>query len=119
MDTLLIEFDQQAFEAYLSSGSETTVAECTCRADMTESPVLSPTHVAKLGHAKQSPEAAKAPRRDYPQMVGNPSYLVKRNRNAERCQCRRERRQQEIAAINPSSPLDLSYISYDKCVSAV
>src|SRR3954469_4364697 len=64
VDTLLIEFDLQAFEAYLSSRSEATVAGRTRKVTRIESPVLSPTHVANP--TEQSPEAIEAPNRDFP-----------------------------------------------------
>src|SRR5436853_5998705 len=61
----------------------------------------------------------EAPLRDFPQVVGGPSPLVRRNRNAERRQHRRERRLQLEAAAMPSSPLDLSRVSIAKCVGSV
>src|SRR3954463_7862728 len=57
VDTLLMELDQQALEAYLSSafeGSATGRARRTC---MRGSPKLSPEHVANISSAKQSLEA--------------------------------------------------------------
>src|SRR3954470_20450706 len=56
---------------------------------------------------------------DLPAVIGGSSPPVKRSRNAERSQRRRERSQLMAAATNPSSPLDQSRISYDKCVASL
>src|SRR5436190_14716384 len=81
--------------------------------------MLSPIHAANHGSAKQSPEALEPCCPDLPTVIGGSSPLVKCNRNAERRLRRRERRQQAIAATIPSSPLDLSHVSYDKCVASL
>src|SRR4051812_24025436 len=59
MDTLMIEFDQRAFKAYSSSGSEDTVAGRACRAARIESPVLSPTRAVRANPAEQGPKLLK------------------------------------------------------------
>src|SRR3954467_13337527 len=90
VDTLLMGLDQQALEAYLSStseGSATGRARRTCK---TGSPKLSPEHAANTNSAKQSPEAIEPHHGDFPAVIGSSPLPVKRNRNAERCQRRRE-----------------------------
>src|SRR3954463_16651274 len=81
--------------------------------------MLSPEHVANISSAKKSPEAIKPHHSDLPAVIGGSSPPVKRSRNAERCQRRRERRQLMAAVTTPSSPLDLSRVSYDKCVASL
>src|SRR3954469_5821216 len=66
VDTLLMEFDQQAFQAYLSSNSEGSAAGCTRRTLKTESPTLFPVHAANHSSAKQSLEAPEPRRLDLP-----------------------------------------------------
>src|SRR4051812_47833281 len=89
VDTLLMEFDQQAFKAYLSSCSEGSAAGHTRQTLRTGSPTLSPVHAVDHNIAKQSPEANKGPCRVFPRVVGGPSPPVKRNHNAKRHQyCR-------------------------------
>src|SRR4051812_44531523 len=83
VDTLLMEFDQQDFEAYMSSNSEGSADGRKRRMLKTESPMLSPIHAANSNSAKQSPEAVKGHCPDFPQVVEGPSPPVKRNRNAE------------------------------------
>src|SRR4051812_4132029 len=119
VDTLLMEIDQQAFEAYMSSSPEGSVDGRKQRTPKTGSPTLSPVLAAISNPAKSSSEDTKGHGCDFLQVVGGPSPPVKRNRNAERRQCRRERPQQAIAADTPSSPLDLSHVSYDKCMASV
>src|SRR3954464_210381 len=109
VDTLLMELDQQALEAYLSSASE---GSATGRARKTGSPKLSPEHAADTSSAKKSPEAIDPHHGDFSAVIGGSSPLVKRNRNAERHRRRRERRQLRAATAAPSSPLDLSRVSY-------
>src|SRR3954469_17016334 len=116
VDTLLMELDQQALEAYLSLTSE---GSATGRARKTGSPKLSLEHAANTSSAKKSPEAIEPRHGDLPAVIGGSSPPVKRSRNAERRQRRRERRQLMAAAAAPSSPLDLSRISYDKCVASL
>src|SRR3954464_12641966 len=96
VDMLLMEFDQQAFEAYLSSGSDGSAAGRTRPTLKTESPTLSPAHATNSNLAKQSPEANKGPSHIFPQVVGGPTPLVKCNRNTERCQHHRQRCLQAI-----------------------
>src|SRR4051812_25724020 len=66
VDTLLMELEQQAFEAYLSSNSEGSAAGHTRPTLKTGSPMLSPEHAANSNSAKQSPEANKGPCRIFP-----------------------------------------------------
>src|SRR3954471_23034190 len=84
VDTILMELDQQAFEAYLSSNSEGSAAGRTRRTLKTESPVLSPIHAANHGSAKQSPEALEPRCPDLPTVIGSSSPPVKCSCNAER-----------------------------------
>src|SRR3954467_927560 len=118
VDTLLMELDQQALEAYLSSASEGSATDRARRTRKTGSPKLSPEHAANISSAKQSPEAIEPRHSDLPAVIGG-SPPVKRRRNAERCQRRRERRQLMAAVTTPSSPLDLSHVSYEKCVASL
>ena len=55
VDTLLMELDQQAFEAYMSSASEGSATGRARRMRKTGSPKLSPEHAANICLAKQSP----------------------------------------------------------------
>jgi len=119
VDTLLMELDQQALEAYLSSASEGSATGRARRTRKTGSPKLSPEHAANTNSAKQSPEAIEPRHSDFPAVIGGSSLPVKRNRNAERRQRRRERRQLRAATAAPSSPMDLSRVSYDKCVASL
>src|SRR5436190_2197691 len=118
VDTLLMELDQQALEAYLTSASE---GSATGRVRKTGSPKLSPELAADTSSAQKGPEAIEPRHGDLPAMIGgsSSSFPVKRSRNAERRQRRRERRQLMAAATTPSSPLDLSRVSYDKCVASL
>src|SRR5436189_2746881 len=93
VDTLLMELDQQALEDNLSSASEGSATGRAQRTHKTGSPKLSPEHVANISSAKQSLEAIKPRHSDPPEMIGGSSLPVKRSRNAERRQRRRERRQ--------------------------
>src|SRR4051812_17223025 len=117
VDTLLMELDQQALEAYLSSASEGSATGRARRTRKTGSPKLSPERAANTSSAKQSPEANEPRHGDLPAVIRGSSLPVKRSRNAERCQRHRERRQLMAAVTAPSSPLDLSHVSYDKCVA--
>ena len=119
VDTLLMELDQQALEAYLSSASEGSAAGRARRTRKTGSPKLSPKDATNISSAKQSPEAIEPHHNDLPAVIGGSSPPVKRSRNAERRQRRRERRQLMAAVTAPSSPLDLSRVSYDKCVASL
>src|SRR4051812_47159237 len=113
VDTLLMELDQQALEAYMSSASEGSATDRARRTCKTGSPKLSPEHATNIRSAKQSPKAIE------PRHSDLPTVPVKRSRNAERRQCRRERRQSTAAVTIPSSPLDLNHVSYDKCVASL
>src|SRR3954468_24835637 len=119
VDTLLMELDQQALEAYLSSASEGSATGRARRTRKKGSPKLSPEHAANPISAKQSPEVIEPRHSDLPAVIGGSSPPVKRSRNAERRQRRRERRQLMAAATTPSSPLDLSRVSYDKCMASL
>src|SRR3954467_8225971 len=119
VDTLLMELDQQALEAYLSSASEGSAPGRARRTRKTGSPKLSPEDAANISSAKQSPEAIEPRHSNLPAVIRGSSPPVKRSRNAERRQCRRERRQLMAAATTPSSPLNLSRVSYDKCVASL
>src|SRR5205809_5176517 len=119
VDTLLMELDQQALEAYLSSASEGSATDRARRTRKTGSPKLSPEHAANNSSAKQSPEALEPHHGDLPTVIRSSSPPVKPSRNAERCQRRRERRQLTAAVTIPSSPLDLNHVSYDKCVASL
>src|SRR4051812_18448296 len=119
VDTLLMELDQQDLEAYLSLASEGSVAGRARQTRKTRSPKLSPEDAANISSAKQSAEAIEPRHSDLPAVIGGSSPPVKRSRNAERRQRRRERRQLMAAVITPSSPLDLSHVSYDKCVASL
>src|SRR3954466_10865720 len=119
IDTLLMELDQQALEAYLPSASEGLATGRARQTRKTGSPKLSPEHAANTSSAKQSPEAIEPRHGDFPAVIGGSSPPVKRNRNAEQRQRRKERRQLRAATAAPSSPLDLSRVSYDKCVASL
>src|SRR4051812_41176616 len=88
VDALLMELDQQALEAYLSSTSEGSATGRARRTRKTESPTLSPEHAANISSVKQSPEAIEPRHSDLPAVIGSSSPSVKRNRNAERHQRR-------------------------------
>ena len=117
VDTLLMEFDQQALGAYMSSTSEGSATGRARRTHKTGSPKLSPEHAANISSAKQSSEAIVPHHGDLPTVIGGSSPPVKRSRNAERRQRRRERCQSTAAVTIPSS-LDLNHVSYDKCVAS-
>src|SRR5438270_7549035 len=119
VDTLLMELDQQALEAYLSLASEGSATGRARRARKTGSPKLSPEHAANTNSAKQSPEAIEPRHGDFPAVIGGSPLPVKRNRNTGRRQRRQERRQLGAATAAPLSPLDLSRVSYDKCVASL
>src|SRR4051812_10704971 len=76
VDMLLIEFDQQASEAYLPSSSDGSAAGCTRPTLKTDGPTLSPVHATNPNSAEQSPEASKGPCHFFPQLVGGPSIPV-------------------------------------------
>src|SRR3954470_12108381 len=103
----------------MSSNSEGSAAGRARRTRKTGSPKLSPEHAANNSSAKQSLEALEPRHGDLPTVIGGSSPPVKRSRNAERRQHRRERRQLTVAVTIPSSPLDLNHISYDKCMAAL
>src|SRR4051812_16772276 len=113
VDTLLMELDQQALEADLSSTSEGSATGRARRTRKTGSPQLSPEHAANASSAKQSSEAIEPRHGDFSAVIGGFSLPVKRNRNAERRQRHRKRRQLRAATAAPLSPLDLSRVSYD------
>src|SRR4051812_22152628 len=118
-DTLLMELDQQALEAYMSSTSEGSATGRARRTRKTGSSKLSPEHAANISSAKQSPEAIEPHHSTLLAVIEGSSPLVKRSRNAERRQHRQEGRQMMAAATTPSSPLDLSRVSYHKCVASL
>src|SRR3954468_2646696 len=66
VDTLLMELDQQAFEAYMSSTSEGSATGRARRTHKTGRPKLSPEHAANNSSAKQSPEAIEPRHSDLP-----------------------------------------------------
>src|SRR3954468_20678259 len=119
VDTLLIELDQQTLEAYLSSASEGSATGRARRTRKTRSPKLSPEDAANISSAKQSPKTIEPRHSDLPAVIGGSSPPVKRSRNAERRQRRQERWQLMAAVTTPSSPLDLSHVSYDKCMASL
>ena len=119
VETLIAEFDQQAYEDYLSSGSEATPRGRKCSTKEDRRAPSSPSHPAVIGSPEPSPMATEAPCRDFPQVVGGPSPPARRNHNAERRQRRQEICLQLEAAAMPSSPLDLSRVSIAKCVGSV
>src|SRR4051812_8772730 len=119
VDTLLMELDHQVLEAYLSSASEGSATGRARRTRKIGSPKLSPEDAANITSAKQSPEAIEPRHSDLPAAIGGSSPPVKRSRNAERCQRRRECHQLMAAVTIPSSPLDLSHVFYDKCVASL
>src|SRR3954470_5758235 len=69
VDTLLMELDQQAFGAYMSSNSEGSAAGRARRTHKTESPMLSLEHAANNSSAKQSPEALEPYHGDLPMVI--------------------------------------------------
>src|SRR5438270_149604 len=92
VDTLLMKFDQQALEAYMSSTSEGSATDRARRSSKTGSPKLSPEHAANNSSAKQSSEAIEPRHGSLPTVIGGSSPPVKHSRNAERRQRCRERR---------------------------
>src|SRR3954463_8829817 len=66
VDTLLMELDQQALEAYISSASEGSATGRAQRTRKTESPKLSLEPTAIISSAKQSPEAIEPRHSDLP-----------------------------------------------------
>src|SRR5436190_21496436 len=82
VDTLLMELDQQALEAYMSSASEGLATGRARRTRKTGSPKLSPEDVANISSAKQSPEAIEPRYGNLPTVIGGSSPPVKRSRNA-------------------------------------
>src|SRR3954467_12299280 len=73
VDMLLLEFDQQASEAYPSSDSEGSAAGRMQRMPMTGSSIISPVHATNSNSAKQSPEAVNEPCYALPQVAGGSS----------------------------------------------
>src|SRR3954462_15974752 len=69
VDTLLIELEQQALEAYFSSASEGSAAGRARRTRKTRSPKLSPEDVANISSAEQSPEAIEHRYSDLPTVI--------------------------------------------------
>src|SRR3954464_9310653 len=104
IDTLLMELDQQALEAYMSSTSEGSATGRARRTHKAGSPKLSPELASNLSSAKQSPEAMEPRHGDIPAVIGGSSPPVKRSRNVKRRQRRRERRQLTAAVTIPLSP---------------
>src|SRR5438270_7078998 len=70
VDTLLMELDQQALEAYLSSASEGSAIGRERRTRKTGSPKLSPEHAANPSSTKQSPEVIEPCHSDLPAVIG-------------------------------------------------
>src|SRR5436190_9359260 len=70
VDTLLMELDQQALEAYMSSNSEGSAASRARRMRKTGSPKLSLEHAVNNSFAKQSPEALEPRHGDLPTVIG-------------------------------------------------
>src|SRR3954466_14067406 len=70
VDMLLLEFDQQASEAYLSSDSEGFTAGRMQRMSKTGSSSTSPVHATNTNSTKQSSEVNKTPCCVFPQVVG-------------------------------------------------
>src|SRR3954471_15605088 len=66
VDTLLMELDQQALEAYLSSASEGSATGRARRMHKTGSPKLSSEDAANISSVKQSPEAIESHHCDLP-----------------------------------------------------
>src|SRR5205809_73881 len=88
VDTLLMELDQQALEAYMSSASEGSATGRARRTRKTGSPKLSLEPAANISLAKQSPEAMEPRHSDLPMVIGGSSPLVKSSCNADRRQRR-------------------------------
>lgn len=107
-----MEFDQHAFEEYISSGSETPAAGRPPKMAGIESRVhaqLCPTKVGKDMAVGQGAKATFPPSHEFSQVVGDPLPSVKHNCNAKRCQ-RRCERHQLAAAVVPSSPSNLNCV---------
>src|SRR4051812_31519854 len=83
VDMLLLEFDQQASEVYLSSDSEGFAAGRMQRMPKIGSLITPPVHATNSKYAKQSPEVNKSPCHVFSQAVGGSPPTVKRNRNIE------------------------------------
>src|SRR5438270_7124028 len=66
VDTVLMELDQQALDAYLSSASEGSATGRARRTSKTGSPKISPEHAANTSSAKQSPEVTESRHGDSP-----------------------------------------------------
>src|SRR3954469_3646720 len=77
VDTLLMELDQQALEAYLSLASEGSATGRARRTRKTESPKLSPGHATNISSAKQSLESTEPCHSDLPAVIGGSSPPVK------------------------------------------
>src|SRR3954462_12149729 len=80
VDTLLMELDQQALEAYLSSASEGSATGRARRTRKTKSPKLSPEHAANISSTEQSLEAIEPRHSDLPTVIGGSSPPVKHSR---------------------------------------
>ena len=119
VDTLLMELDQQALKAYMSSNSEGSVTGRARRTRKTGSPKLSHEHAANNSSTKQSSEALEPRHGDLPTMIRGSCPLVKFSLNAERRQRHQVRRQLTAAVTILSSSLDLNHVSYDKCVASL
>src|SRR3954463_8603594 len=70
VDTLLMELDQQAMEAYLSSAFEGSAVGRARQTRKTGSPKLSPEDAANISSAKKSPEAIEPRHCDFPAVIG-------------------------------------------------
>src|SRR4051812_41712457 len=82
IDTLLMELDQQALEAFVSSASEGSATDRAQRTRKTGSRELSPEYAANTSSAKQSPEAIEPRHGDFSAVIGGSPLPVKCNRNA-------------------------------------
>src|SRR4051812_36860956 len=116
VDTLLIEFDQQAFEEYLSIGSEGQAAHMNGLGSRALHSLLP--MQPRLTLLNRAPMSSQLQAMTSYRWWG-PSPPLKRNRSAERNQRRCERCQQLSTTMVPSSPLDLSCVSLAKCKSSV
>src|SRR3954465_5509835 len=66
VDTFLMELDQQAFEAYMSSSSESSIDGRKRQTLKTENSIYSPVRASISNSAESSSEDTKAQSRDFP-----------------------------------------------------
>src|SRR3954464_6899214 len=76
VDTLLMELDQQALEAYLSSASEGSATGRARRTRKTGSPKLSSEDATNISSANKSPEAIEPRHNDLLAVIGGSSPPV-------------------------------------------